>query len=305
MELTQLRYFKAAAEESNFTRAAQKLSISQPALSKAVQHLENEIGLKLFVRDGNKIALNRYGQVFLEEVNSALLHLETGLKNLAAMAGQEYGHISIAISAATNILKPVEEFLIEHPNVNFKEVPADAKQMEALLLSGQVDFGVTYDWIDNPKIDWLSVYEDRMSVLLPKGHPLSDRKEIRLKELENERVLQGDSFGRLSYVFDFSDGSVYSPNIVYEGTDKSLVGRLVSANVGIAFAPLSVSLSLHSKDHFPYEDGALDLAYIPLVDTFWHRTLGIVTLHDHFISKAASEFIDRIRAHYAKLPPAY
>lgn len=305
MELTQLRYFKAAAEENNFTRAAQKLNVSQPALSKAVQHLEDEIGLKLFVRDGNKIVLNRYGQVFLEEVNSALLHLETGRKNIAAMAGREYGHISIAISAATNITKPVEEFLIEHPNVNFKEIPADAKQMEEALLSGQVDFGVTYDRIDNPKIDWLTIYEDRMSVLLPKDHPLVSKKEIRLKELENERVLQGDSFGRLSYVFDFSDGSVYSPNIVYEGTDKGMVGRLVSEKVGIAFAPLSVSLSLHSKGTFPYEDGALDLAYVPLVDTFWHRTLGVITLRDHFISAAAMDLIDRIREHYAALPPAY
>ncbi len=305
MELTQLRYFKAAAEESNFTRAAQKLNVSQPALSKAVQNLEREIGLELFVRDGNRIVLNRYGQIFLAEVNDALLHLEAGVKNIAAMAGQEYGHISIATAAATNISKPVEEFLVAHPNVIFKEIPADAAQMEEALLRGQIDFGITYDRIDNPKIDWLPIYEDRMSVLLPPGHPLSDRQEVRLRDLENERVLQGDSFGRISYVFDFSDGSVFTPNIVYEGIDKGLVGRLVKDGVGIAFAPLSVSLSLHVHNEFPYSDGALDLAYIPLVDNFWHRTLGIVTLHDHYISRAARDMIEKIQRHYAMLPPAY
>lgn len=305
MELTQLRYFKAAAEENNFTRAAQRLNVSQPALSKAVQNLEREIGLELFVRDGNRIVLNRFGQIFLNEVNDALLHLETGVKNMVTMAGQEYGHISIATAAATNISTPIEEFLIAHPNVIFKETPADAQQMEEALLRGRIDFGVTYDRIDNPKIDWLPIYEDRMSVLLPQSHPLSGRKVVRLKELENERVLQGDSFGRLSYVFDFSDGSVFTPNIVYEGTDKGLVGRLVNHNVGIAFAPLSVSLSLHAKERVPLSDEVLDLAYIPLEDTFWHRTLGIATLHNHYISQAAEDLIETIRQHYASLPPAY
>lgn len=305
MELTQLRYFKAAAEECNFTRAAHKLNVSQPALSKAVLRLEEELGLKLFVRDGNKIALNRFGQAFLEEVNSAILHLETGVRNTRTMAGLEQGHVSIAISAAINITSPIEEFLIEYPDVYFRELPADTIQMEDALLDGSIDFGVTYDKLDDPKLHWLPIYEDRMSVLLPRDHPMALRKEIHLSELSGERVLQGDNFGRVSFVREFSDGSIYSPNIVYNGTDKGMVGRLVNAHVGIAFAPLSVSLSLHAPNNFHLIDETLDLAYIPLVDDFWHRTLGIVTLHDHFISEAAAKLIELITRHYAELPPAF
>ena len=305
MELTQLRYFKAAAEEGNFTRAARKLNVSQPALSKAVQRLEEELGLKLFVRDGNRISLNKFGRIFLEEVNSAILHLETGVKNTRVLAGLEQGHVSIAISAAINITRPIESFLLEYPSVYFQEIPADESQMLEALANGSVDFGVTYDRIDDPRIDWLPVYEDRMSVLLPRDHPLATRREIRLQELQNERVLQGDSFGRLSFIRDFDDGTVYTPNIVYEGTDKGMVGRLVDYNIGIAFAPLSVSLSMHFGEPAPTEGGALDLAYIPLVDTFWHKTLGIATLHEHFISAAARDLIERIRRHYAALPSAW
>lgn len=305
MELTQLRYFKAAAEECNFTRAAQKLNVSQPALSKAIQHLEEELGLRLFVRDGNRISLNKYGRIFLEEVKSAILHLETGVKNTRVLAGLEKGHVSIAISAAINITTPIESFLLEYPSVYFQEIPADEAQMLEALANGSVDFGVTYDRIDDPRIDWLPVYEDRMSVLLPRDHPLAGRRELRLQELQNERVLQGDSFGRLSFIRDFADGSLYTPNIVYEGTDKGMVGRLVDHSLGIAFAPLSVSLSMHHGERTPAEGGALDLAYIPLSDTFWHKTLGIATLHEHFISEAARELIERIRQHYAALPPAW
>ena len=92
-----------------------------------------------------------------------------------------------------------------------------------------------------------------MSVLLHKDHPLSGRKVIELRELEGEHILQGDNFGRLSFVREMGEDIGFSPNIVYEGTDKSLVGRLVSKKIGIAFAPLSVSLGLDQATHFPYD----------------------------------------------------
>ena len=72
MELTQLKYFQAAAQEGNFTRAAKKANISQPALSKAILNLEDELGVKLFLRDGNRISLSHFGRILLEEVNLAI-----------------------------------------------------------------------------------------------------------------------------------------------------------------------------------------------------------------------------------------
>lgn len=305
MELTQLKYFQAAAEECNFTRASRRLNISQPALSKAIGNLEDELQVKLFVRDGNKISLSPYGQSFLEEVNTAILHLDAGVRNTRIQAGLDYGHIAIAFSGAITLTKPIEYFLIEHPNVYFHELPTSTLQMEDLLLNGTIDFGITYDPIDNPKIVWRPIYQDRMSVLLPPNHRLSHRKSIRLEELDGERVLQGDNFGKLSFVRDFYYGSVFSPKIVYEGTDKAMVGRLVSAGVGIAFAPLSVSLSLHSHEKFPHEDGAEELVYVPLVDNFWHRSIGVVHLRDHYVSQAAQTLLDRIIAFYDELPPAF
>ena len=305
LELTQLKYFQAAAEECNFTRAARRLNISQPALSKAIQNLEDEIEVKLFVRDGNKIALSPYGRSFLEEVNSAILHLDEGIRNTRIQAGLDYGHIAIAISGAITITKPIEYFLIEHPNVYFHELPTTNLQMEDRLLDGTIDFGITYDPIDNPKIVWQPIYQDRMSVLLPHNHRLAGQRVIQLEELTGERVLQGDNFGKLSFVRDFYYGSVFSPKIVYEGTDKGMVGRLVSAGVGIAFAPLSVSLSLHRYEEFPYRDGAENLAYVPLVDDFWHKSIGVVHLRDHYISRAAQALLDRIIAFYDDLPPAF
>ena len=91
--------------------------------------------------------------------------------------------------------------------------------------------------------------------------------------------------------------------IVYEGTDKSLVGRLVSKKIGIAFAPLSVSLGLDQDAHFPYEEGSV--VYIPLQDDFWHKTIGIVSLAGRVTSQAAEVLRSRIIDYFHALPAAW
>lgn len=95
----------------------------------------------------------------------------------------------------------------------------------------------------------------------------------------------------------------FSPNIVYEGTDKSLVGRLVSKKIGIAFAPFSVSLGLDQEAHFPYEEGSV--VYVPLKDDFWHKTIGIVSLAGRITSQAAEVLRGRIIDYFRSLPAAW
>ena len=303
MELTQLKYFQEAAREGNFTKAARNLNISQPALSKAIQHLEDEIGVKMFLRDGNRISLSHFGKVLLEEVDSAILHLDAGVKNARIQAGLAQGHVAIAISEAITLARPIEDFLVDYPDVYFQEFPASAIQMEESLLTGIVDFGITYEEIVHPKIRWQPLYRDRMAVLLHRDHPLASRKEINLQELTNEHILQGDNFGRLSFVRGLGEANGFSPKIVYEGTDKAMVGRLVSKNIGIAFSPVSVSLGITQNDRFPYEDGLV--VCVPLADNFWNKTIGLVSLYDQVVSQAAVTLRDRIVSYFQSLPPAY
>ena len=142
-----------------------------------------------------------------------------------------------------------------------------------------------------------------MAVLLHKGHPLAKRKEIELRELNDERVLQGDNFGRLSFVRELGSENEFLPRIVYEGTDKSLVGRLVSRNIGIAFSPVSVTLGMGKVTNFPYEDDLV--VCVPLVDNFRHKTIGMVSLKDHYISQAAAALKEEIISFFRQLPPAH
>lgn len=303
MELTQLRYFQAAAEECNFTRAAKRLNISQPALSKSIGNLEEELEVELFVRDGNRLALSSFGETFLNAVNAAVLHLDEGVKKARSSAGLDSGNVFVAVSEAITIANLIEKFLLDYPDVHFREIPASTLQMENSLMDGSIDFGVTYERIRNPKILWQPLYHDRMSVLLPHNHPLAGRKSIRMEELVGERIVQGDNFGRPNTFWQDYNNDNFVANTVYEGTNKSMVGRLVRQGTGIAFAPLSVTFGRKVLRDFGDED--VEIACVPLEDDFWHKTVGIVSLRDHQWSKAAAELLTRIKNYYASMPPAF
>lgn len=307
MELTQLRYFQAAANEQNFTRAAENLHISQPALSKGIQNLEKELGIELFIRDGNRITLSASGAIFLEDVNSALRYLTSGVQNIRTRTSADYGNISIAIDDSVAISHIIEDFLVDHPNVFFHESPTSTIDTETQLLNGRLNFVVSYAPINNPHLEWIPLYQDRMSVLMNKNHPLAEFKELRLEQLLGERLLQGDRFGLMDAVQFFRGTAPYSPKFFYEGTDKALVGRLISRAAGITFAPYSVTLAawhrLSSQESV--DQNMENVICIPLIDNFWHKTLGISAPKTYHNQQLSVELINRITEFYRALPPAY
>ena len=307
MELTQLKYFQVAATEKNFTRAAKKLHISQPALSKGIQNLENELGIQLFVRDGNRITLSPSGTIFLEDVNSAMRYLDSGVQNIKTRTSVDYGNLSIAIEESIAISHIVEEFLVEHPNVFFHEAYTSTLDIEEQLLNRHLDFVVSYTPIDNPQIEWIPLYQDRMSLLMHTDNPLAQHTELRLENLAGQRILQGDNFGLMDAVQGLKGTASYSPKFFYEGMDKSLVGRLVGRNAGVTFIPYSVALATkeYQANHQLISQHTNNITCVPLIDNFWHKTLGISAPKGYHNSPLTLELITHIADFYHALSPAY
>ena len=117
MEIMQLRYLKEVARQESFTRAAELLHITQSALSKSIAKLEDEVGVKLFERDGNRIHLNPFGKAILRSSDQALVDLENGLKQVREMAGLEQGTVRVGVGPEVFIKHLVKDFLLRHPNV--------------------------------------------------------------------------------------------------------------------------------------------------------------------------------------------
>lgn len=192
MELNQIKYFQTIAEEGSFTKAAQKLYLSQPALSKSMARLESELGVELFTRQGMRLELNTVGRLFLSQMETAMRQIADGVQCVRDQAGLEQGCVSIALSESIELDHLFEQFLCDYPNVHFQEKYYPIDEIGAKLLDGTCDFAVLSQQLCSPNINWLPLFDDHICVLLSRSHPLANRNKIFAEQLSQERIAQGD-----------------------------------------------------------------------------------------------------------------
>ena len=305
MELVQLRYFKAVAQYQNFTKAAEKLHITQSALSKAISRLEDEAGMQLFTRSGNKISLNTFGKLFLSRVEQSLTELDDGLREIRERSGLEKGNVSVAVSETVIFPKLIDDFLTLHKDVSMKIQLLSPGQMQEQLMSGNLDFAVSDENISNAEITWNPLYRDRMSVMLPSGHPLAGRDKIYLDELKNERFVIGNSsYGRESYTRKMCAEAGFSANVLLESYNYEMNGILSMKCMAVSLAPFSTTCAAQFANGY---NNCIDpLVIVPLADEANPRTIGVAVKKGHYSSHAAQEFFSMVVDYYTQqLPPAW
>ena len=191
MEFRHLRYFIAVSETLNFTKAAQRLHIAQPPLSRQIRQLEEEIGVSLFVRDRRRVELSDAGRVFLNEARN-LIHQATNAIDAAHRAKKgEVGTVKIGIGLGLG--ENVNRALIEHSKrfpeveIQVKDIPS-SRQIEALR-ERRIDVGFLRPPIDLVNMVSEAIFDEPFLVLLSKSDPLSRRKKVRLQQLAHEPLL--------------------------------------------------------------------------------------------------------------------
>jgi DNA-binding transcriptional LysR family regulator len=241
MEFRQLVYFIAVAEELHFGKAAEKLHLSQPALSKQIHALENSLEIKLFERTRHWVRLTPAGQKFLITARCTLQQLEQGIKVAQQVARGEIGRLKIGFPNPTllTILPTVlEKYRRLYPQVELTLVGGGTETQVEALRTHQIDLGFVYLPIREDTLAVELLYEETFLVALPTSHPLAKRKKISLKSLADEPlILYPRSLAPILYneFLDCCQQAGFSPNIVQEGemTDTRL--GLVAGGVGVAF----------------------------------------------------------------------
>lgn len=242
MNLQQLEYFKVIAKTRNFTRAANMLSVTQPALSKAVSKLEKELETPLFQRDGRNIKITKSGEVFLKYAELALFNIEKGIEELKDIQRNNEKNISISSTeciGATFIPFILSNFLNMKSDVKFQFNNSYKEEILQDLKYGKIDLGFFDDIkdIDNyPEIEVRLVKKDKYVLVVPKEHHLSNKTEVSLKELKDESFVifnKGCNKEKISYS-EFID---YRPKISVQPSEASMLGGLVAAGVGITIVP--------------------------------------------------------------------
>jgi DNA-binding transcriptional LysR family regulator len=244
MELRHLRYFVAVAEELNVRRAAERLHVSQPPLSRQIHDLEAEIGAQLFIRGKRGMQLTEAGQFLLLEARQILGQSERAIRLTNAASRGEAGRLSIAYSAAIfdpAFTQAIRVFRQRFPLVELamREVSFSG-QLQALL-SKELDIGyVVFGSLQTEK-DFASecMREVPTCIVLPRDHPLAKRKHVKLQDFANEPFVfprQSMSTFR-AWLLELCRSAGFTPKIAQEADNAMGILGLVAAGVGVAFSP--------------------------------------------------------------------
>lgn len=244
MNLQQLRYLHGIAEQGfNISRAAAALHTSQPGISKQIQMLEQEIGIEILVRKGNRIVgVTEPGQAILE-VARRMLHDAENLKRI----GEDFttkgaGRLTIAtthIHARYVLRRVIRDFIRRHPEVRLVLRQGSPSQTARLVAAGEADIGVSSAPPESVHdLVMLPCYELERSVITRRGHPLLREKRLTLKSIARHPIITFDqSFVGGSAVLRAFEAAKIQPNIVLTAIDADVIKTYVELGLGIAILP--------------------------------------------------------------------
>jgi LysR family transcriptional regulator, benzoate and cis,cis-muconate-responsive activator of ben and cat genes len=245
MELRQLRYFKGVAELLNFSRAAEQLRVAQSALSRQIQALEDEVGVKLLNRDRSHVALTDAGKAFYASTCKLLLHVDIAVTEAQQIARGATGELVICTDWRVDahfVSTAIEEFRRRHERVDIAVRDAGYKEQIAMLRSGEAHVGfIAREYIGKQsELQFLPIQRVYINAIVAHGHPLAKRKQVRLAELAKEKWLDladKESAGFRAYFIQQCRISGFVPRIAKTATTLDGLYGHVASGYGITATP--------------------------------------------------------------------
>jgi DNA-binding transcriptional LysR family regulator len=253
IELRHLRYFEAVATEMNFSRAAERLHIAQPPLSRQIRQLEEELGAELIDRKARPMQLTPAGRFFLEQTVQLLARLkETGEATRRIAQGQRtWFGIGFVPSTLYGLLPElIRGFRARHPEVEVTLSELTTVQQADALKAGRIDVGFGRLALGDPEIETETVLEEPVVAALPARHALLRHERLDLPLLADEPLVLYPARPRPSYadqVLQMFRGHGLVPRVAMEANELQTAIGLVAAGLGVALVPESVR-RLHRDD---------------------------------------------------------
>ncbi|WP_275316433.1 LysR family transcriptional regulator [Tenacibaculum bernardetii] len=256
IELRHIRYFLAVAEDLHFRKAAERLFISQPGLSRQIKQMEEDLEIQLFIRHNRKVALTEAGIYLKTELTQSLKNLNHAFENAKLLQDGKDGHLNFGYvgSAMQNIIPNLlVDFKKEHPNVQFGLKEMDNKKQIDSLLSNDIDVGfVRLDRVPRG-LAIKSVVKESFCLVLPKNHPVNENNFKGLYQLKNESFILFDASYSPSYfekVMQIFDDSNFTPLVTHNTIHAASIYKLIENNFGLSIVPKSLQHGYDMKVKF-------------------------------------------------------
>jgi DNA-binding transcriptional LysR family regulator len=245
MELRQLEYFVAVAEEANFTRAAERIHVAQPAISAQIQRLERELGQPLLDRSRRTVRLTAAGEAALPYARAALAAVADMRIAIEELGQLVRGTVTIGTVASHSVDMPslLADFHTDHPNV---EITLSTDNSDALIekvRTGRLDTAIISVGPDErPEgLDVEVVTDERIEAAVCRSHELASRKTVRLTDLRDRPLIALPVGAGIRHQFDTACANAgITPRIAFEATTPVALADLAERGLGVAIVPASV-----------------------------------------------------------------
>lgn len=228
MKISQLKLFKTIAEYEHITKAAKDLHVAQPALSKTIKELENELGVPLFDRIGKGIILNENGKILLKYTNKILDELDNIVLEINEHNEKIENEITLSMQIATKLLPEIlSTFHTKYPDIKVSVIQEEGGDIQLFASSLPVDYESS-----------VMLLKENLLLALPMDHPLANQKHVSLKMLKNADFIslsRSKSLGQLTS--EYCNRVGFNPNIALESDSPSIVRDLVKLGLGVSLVP--------------------------------------------------------------------
>ena len=289
MDVRSLQGFVEVVRRGGFSRAAEALHVTQPAVSKMVKALEEELGLPLLWRQARRVALTDAGRVAYERAQAVLSALRAVEEEVAAVGAVTRGRVRFGVPPMVGgaVFPPVlAAFRRAYPGVSLELREEGARRVESLVLHGEIEVGATVLPTDAASFEILPLMRDVLRAVLPPGHPLARRRSLALRDLEHlPFVLYRADFALHGHILEACRNAGFQPQVAAESSQWDFMAAMVAADMGVALLPQTICRRL---------DRRLARA-VRLADPVLRWDLALIWRRGRYLPPAPAAFVEVVR----------
>lgn len=285
MDLRLLEYFLAVYEEKHFTRAAEKLGISQPTLSQQIKILESSAGAQLFQRLGKKVSVTEEGQVLAHHARRIFSELSMAKNEIDELKGLQRGKITIGSSGNHFLLPSIMSFHRQYPTIHLSIVDTTTKETVKKIINNEFDLGIVYLPIKEKQLESQRLFSSEIFLVISADHELSEAPFIDLESIESLPLfLLQKKYSIRQDLDHYCEANGITLNPVIELSNMQSLLQITLSSNGATILPTQFLKNI--KDN--------RVRKIPIANNLPQREIGIVYRKDIFLPYATRTFIHHL-----------
>lgn len=293
MDVQALRCFVEVARRRGFTRAAEALHVTQPAVSKMVRSLEDELGTTLLVRERRHVTLTEAGRIVLDRAQGILDALHVIEEEVVEIVATRRGRLRLGmtpIAAVTSFPPLLAEFHRMYPRIVLELREEGSREIEKRVGDRELDVGAVVLPTDEKFFGVLPLVQDDLAVVLHPAHPLARRRALALRELRDSPfALYRPEFALHAQILEACRGSGFTPTVVSESSHWDFIVEMVAAGIGVALLPRTIGRRLDGRR----------VRTIPMSDPVIPWRVALIWRRDRHLSPATRAWLDLVEERLA------